>query len=110
VSAEPQRTREADSRGSQAAWAIFGVFAVVELAIALSFKGDNRLVALLVGDVAMAVGAPVTAIVVHFVIPRESRRAFWLTGAICAALTVLLWGGTCSVAFSSDARAAASRR
>jgi hypothetical protein len=114
MSAASDRERDASSRGSRAAWAVFGVFAVVELVLAVSFQGDNRVLALFAGDLAMAVGAPVAALVVHFVLPRESRRSFWITGAICAALTVLLWGGTCSIAASSasasDARAAARQR
>jgi hypothetical protein len=73
---------------------------LVELATAVTFHKEERLVALLVVDVAIAFAGPVIALIVHFVLPRELRRSFWLTGLICAGVTVLLWGTTCGIAFS----------
>jgi hypothetical protein len=96
----PQRSPEMDAKGSRAAWLIFGIFAWADVSISIFSRGDARMMGLFAADLAMVVLGPVLGLVAHFVLPRESRYSFWMTGLLCMGLMVLLWGITCGVAFN----------
>ena len=90
----------AEQRGSRAAWRLFGVLVGLNLAamaVAMLMGDEVPLVVWFNSLLATPVLGLIAAAVVHFRLPPESRRAFWVTGLIGMACMVGVFGVTCGM-------------
>ncbi len=90
-------------RGQRAAWFIFAAAVIGQIVTLYFVRQDNTgygAVLWLPVDFITAVGGLVVATIVHFLLPKESRKPFWATGAICMGLSAALFGVTCGLSFA----------
>jgi hypothetical protein len=91
----------AEQRGSRAAWRLFGVLAglnVLVMLVSMIWNDNHAPLSAWFGSLFITpVVGLIAAGLVHFNLPPESRRAFWVTGLIGMAAMVGVFGVTCGM-------------
>lgn len=89
--------------GSRAALVLFAIASAIQvvmtIGVRMSGQQENVLMFLPVDSLIAIVGF-IAAMVISAGLPKEEKRDFWSTGALCIAGTIILWGVTCGLAIA----------